>query len=194
MRERKTSVLTRAADIATLVIAASAVGLLVGRMVASPTSVAQSGRPQSTEPLGEVSAIGVAGPVTDALDSRGTAEATGILVLIFRTDCRFCAAQKPGWSRLAQSAQDRGIRVIGFTNEPFSSGVATYLEDVGTGIEVFSALQPAALAEIFGSNAVPTTIVLDVERRPRLQQVGVLSGEDLDKFRDQLSRLAGERS
>lgn len=117
---------------------------------------------------------------------------SGHLLLVFRTDCEACEAQKPDWGALTHDAQTAGWKVVAITNESLTDSVASYLDNAPGARVVRADTRDLERMKI---QIVPSTIVIDQGNQVRAHFPGVLSPAAFDSVRQSLRRgrtLTGE--
>lgn len=84
---------------------------------------------------------------------------SNVLLLLFRTDCPACTAQKSEWRTIAAAARAKGIRVVALTPEALTPWVHSYFEN--DPLEIASLARPDQVFDNLATSSVPTTIALD---------------------------------
>ena len=164
--------LTLAIDVLTLLALIVAVALMVRLQLERRAGADDS----AAGPADAASLVGLSLPPLDVTDragrrSRLTAAGAGPrLLLLFRSDCPACAAQRPGWIRLAQAARERGIATLALTGEPVSRLASEYLTRHGVETRYLAGSAPLAALRI---HVVPTTLLVGPRGRILRAAVGV---------------------
>lgn len=100
------------------------------------------------------------------------ADSTGSLLLVFRSDCPVCQAQREDWQRIARAAAGLGIAVVAVTPEALTPEIAGYFGEASP-IQVFRTNDVKGFSRI-GVRSVPTTIVVDRRGRVRVHRSGLV--------------------
>jgi hypothetical protein len=151
-------ILKTALDVASVVALIAAVVLLWRSQHAGRTATAAPAAqtPVLTDSVPTQFAVTKTAGETEWLPS---ASGTRQLLLLFRTDCPACTAQKSDWRAIAADARAQGIRVVALTPEALSPWVHTYFES--DPVEVASIIRPELVFDNLATSSVPTTIALD---------------------------------
>lgn len=173
-------------DIATVVLLAVAVWALVTRGHEERSSEMAARSSPVDERVTEVAELQVRTESEESAVPLATVTAPPPwLLLVFRSDCQYCAREKSTWRKLAIDSVSGGVTVIGLTSERLRPEVLDYFgsEDV----EVFR-VDRQQLREKLGSRVVPTTIAVNRNRRIAFRAAGVMSSVARDSLRRLLER------
>ncbi|NIM50063.1 MAG: hypothetical protein GTN62_06970 [Gemmatimonadales bacterium] len=118
------------------------------------------------------------------------ADSGAYLVMVFRTDCPVCDAQKEGWIALASTARSRGVESVALTPQRLTGSVAEYFEPAP--IPVLKVEEPTALWSSLGTRVVPTTLVIGRDDRVWFRHMGLLHAEAAALAQVALERVSRE--
>ncbi|MFQ5890598.1 MAG: TlpA family protein disulfide reductase [Gemmatimonadota bacterium] len=122
----------------------------------------------------------------DSSDSVSVAGSGPALLLVFQSTCGACERNLPAWRELLRRLP-RGIRPFAVALEPADSGFAYAQAHMPSAVPVRPADESRFVARL-GLSVVPTTLVVDGDRRLRVRLSGVLGATAIDS----ILRLAGQ--
>jgi hypothetical protein len=172
-------------DIASVGLLAVAVWLFWSRRPAAEAPAALAAVPSRIVPgavLRPFEAVDSAGRVAPALASSGAR-----LLLLFRSDCPACAAQRPEWEALARDAAAAEVGASALTPEPLTGAVAGYFG--GAPVEVRRFADAGRAAEALDLRVVPTTLLVDDGGRVVFHHQGILPPAARDSLRAALAAV-----
>lgn len=114
------------------------------------------------------------------------------LVLLFRSDCPVCQRQVPEWNRLSSIARGTGTATLALSPEPVGYVPSRYFGS--TAVAVMQLESPSALWTAFGTQAVPTTILVGSDNKVLFQHVGLLGKAQSDSLIASIRREFRSRS
>jgi len=108
-----------------------------------------------------------------------------ILVNFWATWCPPCRAEIPDFEAAYQARQDDGFVVLGINVEEQRESVASFMQAIGMSYPVLLDTHGQVM-KMYRAPGLPISLILDRDGVIQVRHVGLLTGEQLDKY---LARL-----